>query len=108
MSKISPVRRMRRYASRTSRMFPLVWYRHRRLRDLDVFLAPHPRSGDTCLFFLVCELSTGRDAAFEDGNRTVASVARSSEGRVSGSGGGATTFSHGLIFERTSLPDVCG
>ncbi len=53
MSKASPARWMRRYASRTSRMFPLV----------------------------------GRDAAFEDGNRTVASVARSSEGRVSGSGG---------------------
>lgn len=79
MGKASLVRRMRHYASRTSLRLPLLWYRHRYMKDSDVFLASYPRSGNTWLAFLVYELVTGREAGFEDVSRIVPSVARSSE-----------------------------
>ncbi len=80
MSKASLVRRMRHLASRTPLRLPLVWYRHRNLRESDVFLASYPRSGNTWLSFLIYELATGKEAAFKDVNRIVPGVARSSEG----------------------------
>lgn len=96
MSKTSLVRRIRHLASTTPLRLPLVWYRHRRLRDSDVFLASYPRSGNTWISFLIYELLTGKEAAFEDVNRIVPNVARSSEGREGLPGRGRFLRTHEL------------
>jgi hypothetical protein len=49
---------------KTSLRNPLVWYRHKKLRREDVFIASYPRSGSTWMRFLLYELLACEPAEF--------------------------------------------
>jgi hypothetical protein len=56
-----------RYKLRTTKLrAPLDWFRHRGLRTNDVFLASFPRSGNTWMRFLLCEVLTNDVAEFKN------------------------------------------
>lgn len=67
-------RRLRHALSSSPLRAPLFWYRHLGLRPADVFLASYPRSGNTWLRFVLCDLLTGRSDRFEWVNRATAEL----------------------------------
>lgn len=56
--------KLRRRLPTTRMRAPIVWYRHRAARTNDVFLASYPRSGNTWMRFLLCELISGQTTDF--------------------------------------------
>src|SRR5438552_477978 len=77
---MNPFRRLRHALFRSAVGAPLRWYRHRSLRRADVFLASYPRSGNTWLRFILCDLLTGRSDQFEWVTRQTAELGE--QGRV--------------------------
>jgi len=63
------LRRMRYRVSNSPLRVPVLWFRHRGMRDSDVFLGSYPRSGSTWLRFTLFELLSGQPATFESVNR---------------------------------------
>jgi hypothetical protein len=62
--------RRARYRVSSSRLrVPVLWLRHRGMRDSDVFLGSYPRSGSTWLRFTLFELLSGQSATFESVNK---------------------------------------
>ncbi len=62
--------RRARYRVSSSRLrVPVLWLRHRGLRESDVFLGSYPRSGSTWLRFTLYELLSGKPATFESVNQ---------------------------------------
>ena len=60
------LRRIRREVTKTSLRVPVVWARHRRLNQSDVFIASYPRSGSTWLRFLLLEVLSGESSGFRN------------------------------------------
>jgi hypothetical protein len=58
-------RRMRYRVSNSPMRVPVLWLRHRGMRESDVFLGSYPRSGSTWLRFTLFELLSGQPATFE-------------------------------------------
>lgn len=56
--------------TRTLRL-PLVWARNLRVRGNDAFLASYPRSGNTWVRFLLCEILTNNEAGFRSSESTI-------------------------------------
>jgi hypothetical protein len=50
---------------------PLIWLRHKRISENDIFIASYPRSGSTWLRFLLFEILTDKTAEFETVNRVI-------------------------------------
>lgn len=65
------VRRIGYELSKTPLRAPLVWVRHRGIRQSDVFLASYPRSGNTWLRFLLAEILTENKVDFDNINRFI-------------------------------------
>lgn len=63
------IRRVRYRVSSSRLRVPVLWLRHRGLRDSDVFLGSYPRSGSTWLRFTLYELLSGKSATFESVNQ---------------------------------------
>lgn len=59
---------------------PLVWYRHRGLRDSDTFIAGYPRSGTTWLRFMLFEIVSGMNTEFESVNQAIPEVGQKHTG----------------------------
>ena len=68
------LKRLRYQLSKSSLRVPLVWARHRGVKDQDVFVASYPRSGSTWLRFLLFETLTKNDAGFDNVNRMLPDV----------------------------------
>lgn len=68
------LKRLRYQLSKSSLRVPLVWARHRGVKDQDVFVASYPRSGSTWLRFLLFETLTRNDAGFDNVNRMLPDV----------------------------------
>ena len=68
------LKRLRYQLSKSRLRVPLVWSRHRGLKDQDVFVASYPRSGSTWLRFLLFETLTKNDAGFDNVNRMLPDV----------------------------------
>lgn len=61
--------RRARYKISSSRLrVPVLWLRHRGMRESDVFLGSYPRSGSTWLRFTLFEILSGQPATFESVN----------------------------------------
>jgi len=73
------VKEVRHRLRSTALRAPLVWFRHRGLADKDVFLASYPRSGNTWMRFLLCEVLTG-NAEFKDVGFVIPNVRRHQRG----------------------------
>jgi hypothetical protein len=63
------LRRARYRLSSSPLRIPVLWLRHRGMRESDVFLGSYPRSGSTWLRFTIFELLSGQPATFESVNR---------------------------------------
>jgi len=62
--------RRARYRVSSSRLrVPVLWFRHRGMRESDVFMGSYPRSGSTWLRFILFELLSGEPATFESVDR---------------------------------------
>jgi hypothetical protein len=68
------LKQLRYHLSKSSLRVPLVWARHRGVKDEDVFVASYPRSGSTWLRFLLFETLTRNDAGFDNVNRMLPDV----------------------------------
>lgn len=80
MAFLRPIAKEVRYRLRSTKLrAPLVWFRHRGLSAKDVFLASYPRSGNTWMRFLLCEVLTG-DADFKDVGFLIPNVRRHRKG----------------------------
>lgn len=66
--------RFRYELSKTKLRIPLVWVRHRALRQSDIILGAYPRSGSTWTRFTLFEILTGREADFDVVNATLRGV----------------------------------
>ena len=55
--------------AKTKLRTPIIWYRHKQIRQHDTMLASYPRSGNTWLRFLLFNLLSGYSADFETINR---------------------------------------
>ncbi len=62
-------RRARYRVSSSPLRVPILWLRHRGMRESDVFLGSYPRSGSTWLRFTLFELLSGQPATFESVNQ---------------------------------------
>ncbi len=62
------LRRVRYELSKTQLRSPLLWMRHRNLRDADVFTASYPRSGSTWMRFILVEVLAGQSSGFKGVN----------------------------------------
>jgi len=61
--------RMRRFRAKLAKSpvrRPVIWVRHRGLRQTDVFLASYPRSGNTWLRFVLGEVLAGKSIDFDN------------------------------------------
>jgi hypothetical protein len=63
------IRRVRYEVSSSPLRVPILWFRHRGMRDSDIFLGSYPRSGSTWLRFTLFELLSGQPATFESVNQ---------------------------------------
>ncbi len=64
----SPYRKFRRKFARTVLRAPLVWLRHRGLRQSDMFFAAYPKSGTTWARFVLFEMLSGKASGFKATN----------------------------------------
>lgn len=85
---MSTLRIVRHTLTRSPARAPLIWWRHRGLRDQDVMIASYPRSGSTWLRFMLYELFAGEPSGFEAVNRSLPEVGGQSRapGWLPGSG----------------------
>jgi hypothetical protein len=60
-----PLRSARAYLRTTALREPWVWYRHRGLRENDVFIASYPKSGNTWLRFMLGQLLMQQEMDFD-------------------------------------------
>jgi hypothetical protein len=87
MAFLKPIAKDLQYRLRSTTLrAPLVWFRHRGLTVQDVFLASYPRSGNTWMRFLLCEVLTG-DADFKNVGFLIPNVRRHAKGAPLLSGG---------------------
>lgn len=63
------LRRARYRVTSSPLRVPVLWLRHRGMRESDVFLGSYPRSGSTWLRFTLYELLSGKPATFESVDR---------------------------------------
>jgi len=68
------VRRIRHQITKSKLRVPLVWLRHRGIKEHDVFVASYPRSGSTWLRFLLFEALANTEAGFDNVNRVIPDV----------------------------------
>jgi Sulfotransferase domain len=68
------VRRIRHQITKSKLRVPLVWLRHRGIKERDVFVASYPRSGSTWLRFLLFEALANAEAGFDNVNRVIPDV----------------------------------
>jgi len=66
-----PLQRIRHRMANSPIRIPVMWLRHRGLRDSDVFLGSYPRSGSTWLRFTLREILTGEPSDFQNVNLTL-------------------------------------
>jgi hypothetical protein len=71
-----------------------VWLRHRGIRSNDAFIVSYPRSGNTWLRLLLCEILTGEVAGFEIINRTIPDIGLHSHAQRLLPNGGRLIKSH--------------
>ena len=90
------LRQMRWKLAKTDLRVPLVWYRHRGLRDSDMFIAGYPRSGTTWLRFMLYEILSGKDTEFESVNDAIPEVGQKRTGMPLLEGGGRLLKTHEL------------
>ena len=69
-------------------------YRHRGIQECDVLLASYPRSGNTWLKFMLCELLTGKPVDFDNSDSCCPSVGRQRLAPSVLPGGGRLIKSH--------------
>ncbi len=64
-----------RYRARTTQLrLPLIWLRHWKIKPHDVFVASYPRSGNTWMRFLLCEVLTESKADFRSVTFTIPAI----------------------------------
>jgi hypothetical protein len=68
------LRKMRHAVAKTGVRAPLVWVRHKTLRENDVFFASYPRSGSTWLRFVLFESIVGQSSGFGNVNESIPDV----------------------------------
>src|SRR5262249_23016716 len=68
------LRKLRHEVAKSSIRKPLVWLRHKSLKDDDIFLASYPRSGSTWLRFLLYESLAGESSGFGNVNQSIPDV----------------------------------
>jgi hypothetical protein len=90
----SSYKRLRNRLSRTKARIPVVWLRHRAFHPADIFLGAYPRSGSTWSRFTLFEILTGREAGFDDVNKTLRGVAGFHHGIPVLPGGGRLVGTH--------------
>ena len=74
------LRKIRYVFAKTPLRAPLVWVRHRNIRQTDVFLASYPRSGSTWLRFMLLEILAGQASGFSNTNEMLPDVGKHSSG----------------------------
>jgi hypothetical protein len=90
------LRQIRWKLAKSDLRVPVVWYRHRGLRDDDVFIAGYPRSGTTWLRFMLYEILSGMDTEFESVNEAIPEVGQKHTGMPLLRGGGRLLKTHEL------------
>ena len=88
------LRRLRRNVTKTSLRNPVIWLRHFGTAPADVFLSSYPRSGNTWLRFLLCEILTGQQAHFRLVNQVLPEVGHHRSAPQLLQGGGRLVKSH--------------
>jgi hypothetical protein len=93
-SSSETLRRVRYRVSSSRLRVPVLWLRHRGLRDTDVFLGSYPRSGSTWLRFTLFELLSGQPATFESVNQGMRGPGTHDLGLAALPGGGRFLSTH--------------
>ena len=68
------LRKLRHQVANSAVRAPLVWMRHKTLRENDTFFASYPRSGSTWMRFLLYESIAGESSGFGNVNSSIPDV----------------------------------